>query len=288
MRSRYTINRTLPYQIIFTIIFLCLSTRSWAEESKSSLVRLPSVIDYTKGNGWSGGVGAKLEYSAIYKGSDHYILEAKVDGAIQWRTGNHILFWEGFDLNHTELGWRGLFENDWLVEAGIRHEIVIPSSRSEEAGINGLPHRGSQVFGFVEIKRSINNNWENWISGRLSSGSSNYGELAKLSIGHNFGVELDNTGMELIVFSTFGSKNNINNYFGISEADSSESGLDQIDLDGGYRSTGLNLVYRKNILTNIQLSARTGIEFYSSDIKKSDLVRDSSEIGADISVIWMY
>jgi hypothetical protein len=90
--------KTLPYQMIFTIIFLCLSTWAWAEESKSSLVRLPSVIDYTKGNGWSGGAGAKTEYLAIYKGSDRYVLEAKVDGDYR-STGLNLVYRENILTN---------------------------------------------------------------------------------------------------------------------------------------------------------------------------------------------
>ncbi len=280
--------KVLPRQIILAIIFLFLLADLYAQENKSSLVRLPSVIDYTKGDGWSGGVGVKIQSLAVYKGSDHYVLEVKPEGAIQWRAGNHIFFWEGFELNYTEFGWRGLIKNNWFIDAGIRHEIVIPSGHSKTANISGLLHRGSHIFGFIEIKNPIGNDWENWISGRFSSGSSNYGWLAKISMGHNFGSEMDNTGTELVVFSTFGSKSNINNYFGVSEADSHESRLNKIDLDEGYRSTGLNLIYRNNIITNIQITARTGVEFYSSNIKKSDIVRDSSEIGVDVSAVWMF
>jgi outer membrane protein len=251
-------------------------------------VNLPSVIDYTSVDGWSGAVGLKMEYSPFYKGSDHYTLEIKPEGAVQWRSGKHIYYWENFDLNNTELGWRRAVASHLLIEAGVKHETVIPSGRSESSGIVGLPHRGSHVFGFIDVKNSINSNWRNWVSGRLSVGSSLYGWLGELSAGHNFGKGTDNTGVELLVFSTFGSKSHLNNFFGISETDSTLSGLKIIDLDSGYRSTGLMLVYRENIFENMQIKASTSMEFYSSNIEKSELVSGPLETGAEISMLWKF
>lgn len=280
--------KTLGLRIILAALSLLLCTVSFAEKNSAPLTSLPSVVDYTKDNGWAGGVGAQIEFSAEFNGSDHSILSLKPEGAIQWRSGDHMLFWEGFDLNHTELGWRGLMQNKWLIESGVRHEIVIPSSSSRRAGINDLPHRGSHILGFFDAKYSLGNDWKNWVSGRLQAGSGQYGWQAKISAGHTFFDGPANNGAEVILFSTFGSKDNINNYFGVSEFDSAVSGLQEISLKGGYRSSGLDIVYRKNMSENIQVTAKTGIERYSHDIKKSELVSNASKTSGELSVVWMF
>ena len=280
--------KQLPSQWLLAASFLLIPLHSWANENNLPLVPLASVVDYTNSDGWAGVVGLKFESSAAYDGSDHKILELKPEGAIQWRTGNHILFWEGFDLNQTEFGWRGLFENNWLMEAGLRHEIVLPEGRSEVAEIDNLPHRGSHALAFFEGKHAIDDNWQNWIAGRVLGGPSSYGWLAKVSAGHQFTNGQGNSGTELVVFASFASKENINNYFGVSEVDANASGLEQANLDGGYRSSGLQLIYRRNMLSNMQLSAHAGIEFYNSDFEKSDIVRDTSETNTGLAVLWMF
>jgi hypothetical protein len=272
---------------VFMASFQFLCRGAWAEDNNLPLVSLPSVIDYTEGEGWGGAIGFEFESLAAFHGSNHYRLEIKPEGAIQWRSGKHIFFWEGVDLNHTELGWRGLIQGKWLIEAGARHDIVIPSGRSESASLD-LPHRGSEITGFLDAKYSIGSEWENWISGRFSAGSNSYGWQAEVSAGHVLFQGKGNAGTEIIAFSTFGSEDNINTFFGVSELDSDVSGLQQVDLDGGYRSSGLNIVCRSNIAYNLQITAKAGIEFYSNDVKKSDLVSDGSETNADLSVVWKF
>lgn len=280
--------KTLELRIILAAFPLLLCTASFAEENSAPLTSLPSVVDYTNGNGWAGGIGAQIEFAAEFNGSDHSVLSLKPEGAVQWRSGDHMLFWEGFDLNHTELGWRGLMQNKWLIESGVRHEIVIPSSYSRRAGINDLPHRGSHILGFFDAKHSLGSGWKNWVSGRLQAGSGQYGWQAKISAGHTFLGGPASNGAEVILFSTFGSEDNINNYFGVSEFDSAVSGLQEINLKGGYRSSGLNIIYRKNVSEHIQITAKAGIELYSSEIKKSELVGNASETSAGLSVTWIF
>jgi outer membrane protein len=280
--------KNLEIKLILKMLSIVFCTNSFAEINHLPLVPLPSVIDYTHGNGWSGGVGFKAESAAVFHGSNHYEIYIKPEGAVQWRNGDNIFFWEGFDLNYAELGWRGLVKEKWLLEAGARHEIVIPSSRSEKAGIDQLPHRGSHILGFFETKYSIGNGWRNWVSGRFMGGSNKYGWQAKVEAGHSFSRGLDNNKVEVILFSTFGNKDNLNNYFGVSEFDSTVSGLQSINLEGGYRSSGLNIIYRESMSKNIQITAKAGIELYNSEIEKSDLVGDASETSAEVSVVWTF
>ncbi|MGR6874725.1 MipA/OmpV family protein [Pseudomonas sp. HK3] len=234
------------------------------------------------------GLVFKLETAAVYRGAKHYQMSLKPEGAVQWRKGDHVLFWEGFDINYTELGLRSLIQTKWLMEVGARHEIVIPSSRSEQADIINLPHRGSHILGFVDTKHGIDDRWGNWVSARLLMGSNLYGWQAKVSVGHAFSGHTDNTGTDIVMFSTFADKNNINNYFGVSTSDGVASGLTPIDLDGGYRSSGLTITYRDNMSARIQVTAKAGIEYYSDEISKSDLVGSDTETHAELSVIWVF
>ena len=263
---------------------MCLSQRG----GHLALVPLPSIPDYTKSNGWTQAWGGQVGASPIFRGSDHYILDIKPEGALQYRNGKHLFFWEGLDINNTEMGWRGLVSNQWLIQLGARHEIVIPSGRSEEAGIKELPHRGSHFLGVVDVKYALGYGWQNWVSWRLSGGPSSYGWQSKIAAGHNFGDQLDNYGSEVVVFSTFGNADNINNYFGVSEVDSAASGLTPIDLDSGFRSIGLDFYHRRNIGRNSEVSAKGGIEIYSDDIEKSDLVEDSSQTYVNFSIVWRW
>ena len=273
------------FSSIFSTIF---SAQALSEPNHQPLTPLPSVIDYTEGNGWSSGIGLKAESAPKFHGSDYYELSIKLEGAVQWRNDNHIFYWEGFDLNYTELGWRGLVKDKWLMEAGLRHEIVIPSARSESSGLDQLPHRGSHVLWFVDTKYAISDGWKNWASGRFTGGSNLYGWQSRIEAGHSFGSGLGNNGLALILFSTFGNENNLNNYFGVSDTDATESGLQAITLDGGYRSSGLNIIYRRDMGENMQITAEAGAEVYSDEIEKSELVTDASKTTVEVSVIWKF
>lgn len=214
------------------------------------------------------------------------MVEFKLEGAVQWRHRNQVLFWEGYDLNQTEIGWRGLLQDKWLIEGGARHEIVIPTSRSEKAGVDNLPHRGSHILGFVEAKHTISQDWMNWVSGRFIFGSSDYGWQSKIAAGHRLSREYRNYGAELVAYSTFSSNENKNNYFGLSAEDEAATDLQAIDFDGGYRSSGVNLVYRRFVNRRIQFTAKAGVEVYASDIEKSSLVSDATETNAEMSLVW--
>jgi len=73
-----------------------------AKDGRPSLLPLPSVDDFTKGNdGWGFGLGLGIEYESAYEGSDEFGVEVDPAGGIQWRRGNDIFFWAG-----EALGWR--------------------------------------------------------------------------------------------------------------------------------------------------------------------------------------
>jgi len=280
-----TMNKNLNKLGVFLIAYLLLSMSAFAEEKGRALVPLTSITDYTTGDGWASAVGLKMEYLSVFDGAEQYTLEIKPDVAIQWRSAEQTLFLEWADLDGLELGWRGFIQNNWFMQAGARHETVLPSGDTQAENINGFPHRGSHVLAFVETRHPLVEGWGSWLSGRLSAGPASFGYRGKVALGHRFGRKLDGTGLNVTLYSSFADKKNNNNYFGVTEADATASGLAQSDLQGGYRSTGLNLMYRTSVGVNIQITAQAGVEVYSSNVTKSSIVSDKPETNAAISVL---
>lgn len=271
----------LPF---FCLAALTTGQYARADESESALVPLPSVADFTRGGGWGVALGAGIEYEAEYDGSDEYSVEADPAGAVQWQRGEQMLFWEGF-----ELGWRGRLAEVWLLQAGLRYEDGLEPDDSEEGFLDGLPERDSHLVGFAEVRRGVGGDWRNWIAARVLGGESDFGLLGVLAVGHVFGdVRPDGTGTEIYGFITVADSAFINKDFGVSEADSAASGLDTIDLDGGYRSAGVNLIHRRNLGKRLQLVAAAEYELYSDDIADSPIARDDFEYGLELSLVWRF
>jgi len=263
---------------------LLASNTTWGQEQRAdALVPLPSVFDFTRGEGWGIALGAGVEYEAAYDGSDEYELELDPAGAIQWRTGDHLVFWEGM-----ELGWRARLADVWLVQAGARYESGLDPEDSEDGALDGIEERDSHLVGFLETRWSIGDDWRNWVAGRIMGGESGFGWLGVVAAGHRFGEQRDGTGTEVYAFSTFGTDTFINKDFGVSAADAASSGLAETDLDGGYRSTGINLIHRRYVTEHIHLIAAAEAELYSSDIEDSPIARDNYEAGVELAVVWHF
>jgi len=264
------------------------STCAYGKELQLHSASIPSLFDYTRGDGLVQALGVKFKYVSAYRGSDQYGLEATLDGAVQWRIHANLFFIENFDLNGIELGWRSYVRPKWLIQTGFRHETVLPSSKTRQGGLNGFPHRGSHVFGFFEFRQAFDDEWRNWVTGRVSGGPSDFGIRSEISYGHQFVLQSYGSAAEIELFLTFGDKEQVNNYFGISRSDAIASGLTQISLDGGYRSSGLNIFYRKALTNAVQITVNGHWEYYSSEIKNSSLVKDASEASVDASLVYRF
>ena len=279
-----TLSKNMIYSLALCISFLSMTTGSpMAEENHLPLVPLPSVFDFTRGSGWGIALGFSLEYENAYDGADEYELEIDPAGAIQWRTGNQLLFWEGL-----EAGWRGRLADVWLVELGARYEIGRERDDSDDGNLDGLEDQDDEVVGVFEIRRAIFSEWRNWVGARVMAGDSDIGILGVLAAGYRFGDRKDGTGTEAILFTTFGDDNFINRDFGISEEESVTSGLAATDLDGGYRSTGLNLINRRYLTEHIHLISEAGFELYSGNIQDSPIAREDWEVEVGISIVYHF
>lgn len=282
------------YNNLFLIMLLVIthfgvfSTFAYGKELQLQNPSIPSLFDYTTGDGLVQALGVKFKYVNAYRGSDQYGLEATLDGAIQWRSRSNLFFIENFNLNGIELGWRNYVQPKWLMQSGFRHETVLPSSKTKQGGLNEFPHRGSHVFGFFEFRQAIDDKWRHWATGRISGGPSDFGIRAEISYGHQFFLQSYGSAAEVELFLSFGDKEQINSYFGISEPDAIASGLTQIKMEGGFRSSGINIIYRKSVLKDIQIVVSGRLEYYSNEIKNSSLVNDASDASADASLIYRF
>ena len=254
-----------------------------AEPTTEALVPLPSILDFTDGDGWGIALGVSAEYESAYDGADETELEVEPAGAVHYRKGDHLFFWEGM-----ELGWRGRLADVWLVQAGIRNEGGLEPDDSEDGNIDGILPRDSHVVGFLEVRRAVGDDWRNWVAARLMGGPSDFGVLGVVAAGRRFGQQLDGTGTELYGFMTFGTDKFINKDFGVTAADAVGSGLPVTALSGGYRSTGVQLVHRRHLTRKLHAIAQAGVEFYSSDIGDSPIARSDTEFELSLALVWRF
>jgi MipA family protein len=268
---------------VFMAFLLIPDDAILANEEKLPLVPLPSVFDFTRGSGWGVALGIGVEYEAAYDGSDEYEFEFDPAGAIQWRKDHHLFFWEGM-----ELGWKSRLQNLWLTQLGVRYESGLEPDDSEDGHLDGLEERDSHIVGFAELRRSLDPNWQNWIGGRIMAGEAGFGVLCVIAAGHRFGSRLDGTGTEVFLFSTFGTSEFINKDFGVTQADSAASGLPAIDLNGGYRSTGLTVIDRRYLTDHIHIISEAGIELYADDIQDSPIARKDFEAEIGLSLVYHF
>jgi len=266
------------------VVLVCMIANiAGAQEDNLPLVPLPSVFDFTRGKGWGVALGVGVEYESAYDGSDEYEFEIEPAGAIQYRIGNHLLFWEGY-----ELGWRSRLADKWLVQLNARYESGREADDSDDDRLDGLEDQDDEIIGVAEIRRSIYGDWRAWIAGRVMSGDSSFGTLGIIAAGYRFGSRLNGTGTELFAFSTFGTSDFLNRDFGVTEEESLASGLPATDLSGGYRSTGVSLIDRRYLTEHLNIISRAGIELYSSEIQESPIARQDYEAEVSLAVVYHF
>ena len=134
-----------------------------AQDGKKSLVPLPSVDDFTRGNdGWGFGLGLGVEYESAYEGSDEFGFEVDPAGAVQWRSGDDIFFWAG-----EALGWRGLRSNTWLFEAAVAFDEGREESASDDGRLDGLGDGDEGTELVLQARRAFDTNWRYWLDARV-------------------------------------------------------------------------------------------------------------------------
>ena len=253
-----------------------------AQENNPVLIPLPSVDDFTKGeNGWALGLGMGIEYESAYEGSDEFGLEAQPAGAVQWRSGNNIYYFAG-----EAIGWRGLLNDNWLVDALIGFEEGREESDSDDGRLNGL---GNQEEGFelvVQARRSFTPDWRYWLVSRVVA--TDEGNLALFGVGRRFGEQTDGTGSEVNLVFVVHDSDYANKGFGINAMQSLSSGLQETKLSGGLRSFGIDYNYRKNLNSDWQIYGEALFEYFSSEVRDSPIARSNFEAEVGLGVIYTF
>ncbi|GAB3023298.1 MipA/OmpV family protein [Bowmanella dokdonensis] len=252
-----------------------------AAETKTPLVPLPSIDDFTHGDGWGVGVGLGVEYESAYEGSDEFELEVDPAGGVQWRTGEHIFFWAG-----EAIGWRTLVDDSWLFQASLGYEEGREEGDSKDGRLNGLGESGSGAELLLEVRHALGQDWRYFLDGRISTGS--IGTLGIFGVGTCLACQPDGTGWEIGAVVTFHDSEFANRGFGVNAQQSIDSGIPQTDVDGGFRSVGINVNYRYYLNKNWQLFGEALYERYGSDVSDSPLSRNDYEAEIGIGFVYVF
>jgi MipA family protein len=269
--------------LLFTLFILgFFSQAALAQDGKKALVPLPSVDDFTRGDdGWGFGLGFGVEYESAYEGSDEFGFEVEPAGAIQWRNGDDVFYWAG-----QALGWRGLRSRTWLLEAVVAFDEGRKESDSDDGRLNGLGDGDAETELVLQVRRAFDADWRYWLIGRVVTGGG--GNLGLFGLGFRFGEQSDGTGSEINFVGVFHDSKRANKDFGIDAGQSAASGLNETKLSGGFRSFGVNYIYRHNINKNWQVFGETLYERYSSDIQKSPIARSKYEAEVSVGLIYVF
>ena len=276
-------NSTHKTSFFAFLTVLLLIWPSSISASHKPLVPLPSVFDFSKGDGWAGALGLGIEYETAYDGSDEYEFEVDPIGAVHYRQGRNLYFWEGM-----ELGMRRRTNEKTMLQLNLRYESGRERDDSEDGRLNGLNEPDSELVGVIEMRRSLDKNWRNWFAFRYMGGNSDFGSLGVIAFGHRFDNRTDGTGTEAFVFSTFGDSDFMNRDFGVTQPESVRSGLPATTLDSGYRSTGLTVVNRRQVRHKNQIITQLELEFYGGEIADSPISRNDYEAELSVSYVWHF
>jgi outer membrane scaffolding protein for murein synthesis (MipA/OmpV family) len=253
-----------------------------AQEEKTAMVPLPSILDFTNGeDGWAFGLGLGVEYEPAYEGSDEFDFEVQPAGAVQWRSGDNIFYWAG-----EALGWRGLRSERWLLDAAVAFDEGREESDSDDGRLDGLGDTDEGMEVVLQARRAFDTDWHYWLDGRIVTGEN--GSLGIFGVGRRFGTQNDGSGSEIGIVAVFHDSERANRDFGIGTGQSAASGLAETDLSDGLRSIGVNYNYRHYINANWQLFGEALYEHYSGDIADSPISRKNYEAEVGIGFIYVF
>jgi len=252
-----------------------------AAETRNALVPLPSIDDFTNGDGWGIGLGLSVEYETAYEGSDEFEIEADPDGGVQWRTGDNIFFWAG-----EAVGWRTLVSDSWMVQTSVGYEEGREEGDSEDGRLDGLGESDSGVNVLLEVRHTLTEDWRYFLDGRVSAGE--IGTLGVFGAGTCLACQPDGSGWEIGAAVTFHDSKLANRDFGVTAQQSIDSGLAETDVDSGYRSTGVNVSYRNYLSANWQIFGEALYEAYGSDVSDSPISRNDYEAEIGVGFIYVF
>jgi outer membrane protein len=252
-----------------------------AEVTRNPLVPLPSIDDFTNGDGWGFGLGLGVEYETAYEGSDEFGFEIDPAGSVQWRTGNHIFFWAG-----EAIGWRTLVKDSWLFQTSLGYEEGRAEGDSKDGRLKGLGESSSGGELLLEVRHALGGDWRYFLDGRVATG--NMGTLGIFGAGTCLGCQANGTGWETGAVATFHNGKRANRDFGVTAQQSINSGILETYVDSGFRSLGLNINYRRYLNENWQIFGEALYERFGSNVADSPISRNNYEAEIGIGFIYVF
>lgn len=266
---------------LFFIHSLGFATAS-AQGKDTALVPLASVDDFSKGkDGWSFALGLGVEYETAYEGSDEFGLEVEPAGGLQWRDGDNIYFFAG-----EAIGWRGVQQDIWLLEALVGFAEGRKESDSDEGRLLGLGDQDEGAELVLQARRAFDADWRYWLVGRIVSGSD--GNLGLFGVGRRFGDQLDGTGSEINLVAVVHDSEYANKGFGIDATQAMASGLPETQLSGGLRSIGINYNFRNDLNDDWQIYGEGLFEYFASEVRESPIARGNYEAEIGVGFIYLF
>lgn len=157
---------------------------------------------------------------------------------------------------------------------------------SDKGRLNGLGDGDEEAELVLQARRAFDADWRSWLIGRVVTGGG--GQLGLFGWGYRFGEKRDGTGSELNFVVVFHGSDRANRDFGVNAVQAAASGLKETKLSGGFRSFGVNYVYRYHINRNWQVFGEAVYERYGSDIQKSPIARRKFEAEAGVGLIYVF
>lgn len=252
-----------------------------ATEPRTPLVPLPSIDDFTNGDGWGVGLGLSVEYESAYEGSDEFEVEVDPAGGVQWRAGEHIFFWAG-----EAIGWRTLVKESWLIQTSLGYEEGREEGDSQDGRLNGMGESSSGGEVLLEVRHALGEDWRYFLDGRISGGA--IGTLGIFGVGACLACQPNGTGWEVGAVATFHDSELANRDFGVTAQQSMDSGITETYIDSGYRSFGVNVNYRHYLNKHWQVFGEALYEHYGSDVADSPISRNNYEAEIGVGVTYVF
>ncbi|WP_319928114.1 MipA/OmpV family protein [Vreelandella zhuhanensis] len=159
-------------------------------------------------------------------------------------------------------------------------------SDSEDGRLDGLGDVDASTELVLQARRAFDSDWRYWLDGRLIT--SDDGNLVIFGAGRRFGDQTDGTGSELGLVLVYPDSDYANRDIGIDSKQAANSGLDETDLDGGFRSIGLNYTFRYFVSEKWQVFGEALYERFSSDVRDSPIARSDYEAEVGVGAIYVF
>jgi outer membrane protein len=239
--------------------------------------------NFAPADGWTVGLGAEVEYSVDYDGSDDYEAEFEPGVLVHVNRGDFLYYLEG-----NTAGVRYAPGQDWIVGAGLQYEFG--RDESDNAALAGLGDTDAEWVATLDVRRGFGgDNWPWWVAARALVGGSDIGALGVVGIGRELPVPSAAWQADIVAYATFATSDFQARDFGITPAQSLTSGYAPYDPDGGFRALGLQAYAQYAPTRRIRLIGQLGYEGYSSDATDSPLVQagDDGEFEASLSFLFL-